>query len=409
MLSGKIPNSLGNLPQLRQLILDHNELSGEMPASLGICITLEKVDLSYNKLIGNIPPDLTGLQNLQFYFNLSSNLLQGSILELSKMVMVQATDVSLNHFLGEILGALSNCTNLQYLNLSWSAFEGSIPTSFTSLKNLQDIDLSRNNLSGTIPKAFKDMKMLQCINLSSNRLIGEVPEGGVFTTLDESTVMGNLGLCGTWIKLQPCSYSKYKQLSVSKKLIVTLLIGITIFIMSFLLLVVFYRRRHTSPTAVDLALNLGPTRISYEELVDATHGFSHTNLLGIGSFGSVYRGILNSGRNIDVKVLNLQAENARQSFSRECNVLKRVRHWNVIKIISVCSKIDFKALIFPFMSNGSFERWLYPREQEACKLNLNDRLRLATEIAHGMTYLHHHCFVQVIHSDLKPSNVLLRG
>ncbi|KAH9319463.1 hypothetical protein KI387_021232, partial [Taxus chinensis] len=323
------------------------------------------------------------------------------------MVMVQAIDVSLNHFSGEILGALASCTNLQYLNLSWNAFEGSIPTSLTILKNLEDIDLSKNNLSGTIPIDFKDMKILQHINLSSNRLIGEVPEGGFFTRLDESTLMGNLGPCGKWIKLQPCSYSKYKQLSVSRKVIVPLLIGITIFIMSFLLLVVFFRRRHTSPTAPDLALNLGATRISYAELVDATHGFSHTNLLGIGIFGSVYRGILNNGRNIAVKVLNLQADNAHQSFSRECNVLKRVRHHNVIKIISVCSNIDFKALILPFISNGSLERWLYPREEEECKLNLNNKLRLATEITHGMTYLHHHCFVQVIHSDLKPSNVLL--
>ncbi|KAH9294380.1 hypothetical protein KI387_040417, partial [Taxus chinensis] len=150
-----------------------------------------------------------------------------------------------------------------------------------------------------------------------------------------------------------------------------------------------------------------PPKITYEELVDATGGFSEENLIGTGSFGSIYKGILNNTLNIAVKVLNLQHENVHQSFSRECNALKRVRHRNVIKIISSCSNLDFKALVLPFMSNGSLDRWLHPQGGDECKLNLSDRLRIAIEIAQGMAYLHHYCFVQVIHYDLKPHNVLL--
>ncbi|GLJ20926.1 hypothetical protein SUGI_0381990, partial [Cryptomeria japonica] len=151
-----------------------------------------------------------------------------------------------------------------------------------------------------------------------------------------------------------------------------------------------------------------PKRISYEELEGATNGFSQTNLLGVGNFGSVYKGILNNGMNIVVKVLNLQDENVLQTFSRECNVLKRVRHRNVIKIISACSNLDFKALVLPFMSNGNLERWLYPKGGNDCRINISSRLRIAKEIAQGLTYLHHHCFEQVVHCDLKPCNVLLR-
>ncbi|KAH9319456.1 hypothetical protein KI387_021225, partial [Taxus chinensis] len=404
MLSGQIPHSLGNLRHLRKLHLAHNQLSGKIPVSLGSCITLELMDLSYNKLRGIIPPEFAGLQNLQFYFNISNNLLQGSILELSKMVMVQAIDVSLNQFSGEIPSALSSCIDLQYLNLSWNAFEGPIPTSLTTLKNLQDIDSSKNNLSGTIPIAFKDMKLLHHINLSSNRLTGEVPKAGVFAKLDKSAVTGNPGLCGTWINLQPCSYSKHKHFSVSTKITVPSVIVTAIFIMTLL---VFYYKRHTTQSTP--ALNVGPKTFLYEDLLGATNGFSETNLIGVGSFGSVYRGILNNGTNIAIKVLNLQGINGLQSFNKECNVLKRVRHRNVIKIISTCSNLDFdfKALILPFMSNGSLERWLYPPGEDECKINLADRLRLAIEIAHGVSYLHHHCFVQVIHCDLKPNNVLL--
>ncbi|XP_057837314.2 putative leucine-rich repeat receptor-like serine/threonine-protein kinase At2g24130 [Cryptomeria japonica] len=404
MLSGQIPDSLGELPQLRDLFLYRNQLSGKIPASLGKCKTLETVDFSHNKLTGNIPPEVAGLQNLQFYFNVSSNFLQGSILEMSKMVMVLAIDLSQNNFSGVIPSALASCKGLEYLNLSWNAFEGPIPASLADLQSLQYMDLSRNNLSGMIPVTFKKMKMLQHLNLSSNKLTGEVPKEGAFATLDASEVMGNLGLCGGWINLPPCSHSNHKQPSVSKKVIIPVIVGIAILIMSLLLVAFSYILcRHSSTPA----LNVWPPKVSCEELVDATGGFSDENLLGIGSFGSVYKGILKNGTNIAVKVLKLQDQHAHQSFSRECNALKRVRHRNVIKIISACSNLDFKALILPFMSNGSLERWLYHSEGGRCRLNLSDRIRIAMEIAEGMTYLHHYCFVQVIHCDLKPNNVLL--
>ncbi|GLJ20708.1 hypothetical protein SUGI_0377290 [Cryptomeria japonica] len=403
MLSGQIPQGLGDLPQLRDLDLSHNQLSGKIPASLGKCKTLELVDMAHNKLTGNIPYEVAGLQNLEFYFNVSGNLLQGSILEMSKMVMVLAIDVSQNNFSGGIPSALESCKGLMYLNLSGNAFEGPIPVSLVNLKNLQYMDLSCNNLSGTIPVAFKKMKMLQHLNLSSNMLTGEVPKGGAFATLDASEIMGNLSLCGGWINLPPCSHSKHKETSVSKKVIIPVVVGIAILTMSLLLVAFSYRWRHSCTPA----LKVWPPKISYEELVDATGGFSDENLLGIGSFGSVYKGILRDRTNIAVKVLKLQDEHAHQSFSRECNALKRVRHRNVIKIISSCSNLDFKALILPLMSNGSLERWLYLREGGQCKLNLSDRLRISMEIAQGMAYLHHYCFVQVIHRDLKPNNVLL--
>ena len=59
------------------------------------------------------------------------------------------------------------------------------------------------------------------------------------------------------------------------------------------------------------------------------------------------------------------------------------------------------------MSNGSLEKWLYPNDSEESHLTLIQRLNIAIDIAQGMAYLHHQCFVQVIHCDLKPSNVLL--
>ena len=92
----------------------------------------------------------------------------------------------------------------------------------------------------------------------------------------------------------------------------------------------------------------------------ATNGFSVNNLIGFGSFGSVYKGILNQEEMLVVKVLNLQTKGATKSFMVECNVLRNVRHRNLVKILICCSNInyndnEFKALVFGFMTNGSLD------------------------------------------------------
>jgi len=114
------------------------------------------------------------------------------------------------------------------------------------------------------------------------------------------------------------------------------------------------------------------------------------------------------GKCTAAKLLNLENEGAHKSFDKECKVLSRVRHRNLIKIITSYSDLQMKALIFPLMPNGSLEKWLYPdSEEESGLMSLIQRLNIALDIAQGMAYLHHYCFVQVIHCDLKPSNVLL--
>ena len=152
---------------------------------------------------------------------------------------------------------------------------------------------------------------------------------------------------------------------------------------------------------------MGQHRISYGEIISATEEFSDANLLGVGSFGKVYKGVLNDNTLVAVKLLNLENEGAQKSFDKECKVLSRVRHRNLIRIITSYSDLQIKALIFPLMPNGSLEKWLYPNDEVESGLSLIQRLNIVIDIAHGMMYLHHHCFMQVIRSDLKPNNILM--
>jgi len=144
--------------------------------------------------------------------------------------------------------------------------------------------------------------------------------------------------------------------------------------------------------------------ISYQELCQGTNNFCESNLLGTGGFGSVYKGVLFDGTIVAIKVLNLQLSSAFKSFDAECKVLRTIRHRNLVKIISTCSNLEFRALILQYMSNGSLERWLY--SYNYC-LNLLQRVNIMVDIASALEYLHHGLSESVVHCDLKPSNILL--
>ncbi|GAY68817.1 hypothetical protein CUMW_267180 [Citrus unshiu] len=145
-------------------------------------------------------------------------------------------------------------------------------------------------------------------------------------------------------------------------------------------------------------------RFSYLELLRATNNFSENNIIGIGGFGSVYGGRLEDGMKIAIKVFHQQCASSLKSFEAECEVLKNIRHQNLIKVISSCSNDDFKALVLEYMSNGSLGDWLHSSNY---MFNIFQRLNIMIDVASSLEYLHFDHSTAIIHCDLKPSNVLL--
>ncbi|XP_059635698.1 probable LRR receptor-like serine/threonine-protein kinase At3g47570 [Cornus florida] len=144
--------------------------------------------------------------------------------------------------------------------------------------------------------------------------------------------------------------------------------------------------------------------VSFAELLQATEAFSETKLIGMESFGSVYKGTLLDGMRIAVKVFNLQLEGAFKSFDVECEVMHNIHHRNLVKIISSCTNLDFKALVLEYMPNGSLEKSLYSHNY--C-LDILQRLNVMIDVASALEYLHHGHTTSNVYCDLKPSNVLL--
>jgi serine/threonine protein kinase len=191
----------------------------------------------------------------------------------------------------------------------------------------------------------------------------------------------------------------------------------------FLLLVVIIsvlilhrlRKNKREPSIKSSSRKGAALKVTYQMIVEATGAFSSDNLIGSGSFGSVYRGIFHPDETVvAVKVLYLHQPGALKSFVAECEALKDIRHRNLVKILTVCSSIDFqnnefKALVYEFMANGNLDRWLHPIEnrEDIISLNLIQRINIAIEVAFALDYLHNHCHKPIVHCDLKPSNVLL--
>ncbi|RWR91203.1 Protein kinase domain-containing protein [Cinnamomum micranthum f. kanehirae] len=418
--SGQIPESLGNLTRLYQLYLVGNDLQGSIPWSLGNCERLQELSLGKNNFTGTIPKQVLyfpPLRTLHVYMNSLSGPFP---VDVDGLKNLEILDVSDNKFSGEIPSTLGTCTHLEFLYMKVNSFQGNIPSSLSSLKGLKELDLSHNNLSGQIPRYLEEFLFLQYLNLSFNDLEGAVPEHRIFQNASAMSIQGNRKLCGgiTKLGLPPCSKLAPKKHKKALPLIGIVISGIIVVLSLFMLsyFLARYRwKKSSKKSSIISSLGERFLEVTYAELLKATDGFSSANLIGEGSFGFVYKGFLDQiGLTAAIKVLKLEQHRASKSFIAECKALRSIRHRNIVKILSVCSSIDFtgndfKALVFEYMPNGSLDTWLRPNEEQhnSTCLNFIQRLNVAIDVASALDYLHHDCEAPVVHCDLKPSNVLL--
>ncbi|PWA46968.1 protein kinase-like domain-containing protein [Artemisia annua] len=403
--NGNIPTSVGKLQNLQVLGLYSNQFSGPIPDAIGNLSTLTKLYLYSNKLEGHIPSSLGNY--------LSQNNLYGSIpSEIKDLKMLNILDLSYNNLSGTITSSLGECISLTYLDLSGNIFEGTIPPSLSSLGGLQVLNISQNNLSGKIPKFFDKWKSLEYLNLSFNDFEGEVPVVGVFSNASAFSVLGNNRLCGGLVTLE---LPKCKVTGSKKKrfpfFILFIVIAPTLLIVLCCVYLLYKKKCNSQPS--QSSGNERFMKVSYNQLLKATDGFSTTNLIGEGGHSSVYKGILNhdDDKSVAIKVLHLQNQGAHKSFLAECEAWRNIRHRNLLKIITSCSSVDFqgnnfKALVYEFMPNGSVHDWLHSSANTS-KLNFLQRINILRDVATALDYLHNRCQATIVHGDLKPSNILL--
>uniref|UniRef100_M1BKT5 non-specific serine/threonine protein kinase n=1 Tax=Solanum tuberosum TaxID=4113 RepID=M1BKT5_SOLTU len=149
---------------------------------------------------------------------------------------------------------------------------------------------------------------------------------------------------------------------------------------------------------------LGTFEFSFEEICQATGNFSAVHKIGEGGFGTVYKGKLKNGFPVAIKRakkdLRVLAE-----FKNEVQALSKIEHLNLVRFYGFLELRDERIIITEYVSNGTLREHLDGKN--GTELEVAERLSIAIDVAHAITYLHSYTDPPIIHRDIKASNILI--
>ncbi|XP_038687611.1 probable leucine-rich repeat receptor-like protein kinase At1g68400 [Tripterygium wilfordii] len=388
-----------------------------------VCLVLEGILLT-----GSLPPSF--LQNLAFLTKVSfrNNSIHGN------------------------LPSLTNLTHLEFVFLSYNRFSGSIPFEYVQLPNLEKLELQDNYIDGNIPPFAQPT--LVAFNVSYNHLEGPIPKTSVLQGFPKSSYDYNSNLCGSPsenpcpppppppppppIIVVPPSPLPSPPQSINKKRLQVwsvVLIAVAAAVVPFLVILVFLcyykkmpekeasKRQQSGEASEDKKMPSFLSTVDPERGVDLE--FFDKNIpvfdlddllrasaevLGKGKLGTTYKATLESGAAVVVKRLtNMSFRLTKKEFIQQMHLLGKMRHENLVQIISFYYSKKEKLVIYEFVPNGNLFELLHEnREAGRVPLNWASRLSIIKEIAKGLAFLHQSLAShKVPHAHLKSSNVII--
>ncbi|KAL8158739.1 hypothetical protein V2J09_000276 [Rumex salicifolius] len=149
---------------------------------------------------------------------------------------------------------------------------------------------------------------------------------------------------------------------------------------------------------------LGPLHLSFNQVAKATQNFSSSACIGEGGFGTVYKGRLPDGQEVAIKRARKDHFDSTE-FNSEVDILSKIDHRCLVRLLGCVDRGNERLIITEYVSNGSLRQHLDGERGKS--LDFNQRLEISIDITHGLTYLHTYADKQIIHRDVKSSNILL--
>lgn len=425
-LKGQIPEAVFSLPRLQTVVLRNNQLNDTVDIGTNFSSDLQLIDLQNNSIdefdSGNYKKTIL-LDGNPFCTKPEAAGICKAVEPPNFLNFIpELSCAPLTCFSDQIVG--SNCKRPYFGNLIFRSYN------FSYLGNLLYYTFLTNALQPLIASLQVPIdKVCLVSSMVDNHgylvlNVSFIPSDGAYFNRTGVSTIGNV--LNDHMFISPYGPYYFTDMPYAgfpgRSKNIGLIIGITIcgFVLVLLTIsagVYGYRQRKIAQIATkssnpfaswdqgNLPQLKGARWFSFEEVKQCADNFSDRSEIGVGGYGKVYKGKLETGQLVAIKRAKQGSMQGAVEFKTEIELLSRVHHKNVVNLVGFCYDKGEQMLIYEYVPNGSLRASLSGKS--GVWLNWKGRLKVALGAARGLAYLHELADPPIVHRDVKSDNILL--